>query len=263
MGKAIGILSLKGGVGKTSVVVALGDAVADFGKKVLLIDGNLSAPNLGLHLNIIDPEITLHEVLAREKNVRDSIYNIGKFDVIPASVFTNKEVNPFNLRDKVKYLKRKYDVILIDSPPSLGEEALATIFASDEMFVVATPDYPTMSATMKAVKKAKQRGAKINGLIVNKAYKKNFELSLSDIEQFLEIPIMAIIPHDVNVLKATSYFVPPTSFKPKSAGSTEFRKLAGMLVGEKYQPFRIRNIIKITPSKSEINRELFYERVFE
>ena len=43
MGKIIGVLSLKGGVGKTSSVVALGDAMADFGKKVLLVDGNLRA----------------------------------------------------------------------------------------------------------------------------------------------------------------------------------------------------------------------------
>ncbi|MBU2052817.1 MAG: AAA family ATPase, partial [Nanoarchaeota archaeon] len=42
--KTIGIISLKGGVGKTSIVVALGSAIADFGKSVLLIDGNLSAP---------------------------------------------------------------------------------------------------------------------------------------------------------------------------------------------------------------------------
>ncbi|GAG95692.1 unnamed protein product [marine sediment metagenome] len=65
MGKAIGILSLKGGVGKTSVVAALGDAFADFGKKVLLIDANFSAPNLGLHFNIVDPEKTIHDLLDR------------------------------------------------------------------------------------------------------------------------------------------------------------------------------------------------------
>lgn len=263
MGKAIGILSLKGGVGKTSVVVALGDALAGFGKKVLLIDGNLSAPNLGLHLNIINPEITLHEVLSREKNLKDSIHNLGKFDVIPASIFSKKEVNPLTLKNKIQNLKKKYDIILIDSPPSLNEEALATVLASDEMIVVATPDYPTISATMKAVKNAKQRGVKINGLILNKVYKKDFELDIGDIEKVLEAPVMALIPHDINVVRAMSYFTPSTSYKPKSVGSTEFKKLAAVLIGEKYKPFRIRNIIKLTPSKSDVNREMFYKRVFE
>ena len=55
MAKIIGVLSLKGGVGKTSVVSSLGDALSDFGKKVLLVDANYSAPNLGLHFNIVDP----------------------------------------------------------------------------------------------------------------------------------------------------------------------------------------------------------------
>ena len=263
MGKSIGILSLKGGVGKTSVVVALGDALSDFGKKVLLIDGDLSAPNLGLHLNIIDPEITLHEVLSREKNLRDSIHKLERFDVIPASIFSKKEISPLNLKNKVKTLKRKYDVILIDSPPSLSEEALATTLASDEILFVTTPDYPTMSATIKAMKQAKQRGAKINGLILNKVYNKKFELDIDDIEKTLGVPVMAVIPHDVNVLKALSHFTPSTSFNPGSKGSIEFKKLAAVLIGEKYKPKGFRNIFRITPSRSDINREIFYKRIFE
>jgi len=51
MGKTIGIISIKGGVGKTTTVSALGAALAnEFDKKVLLIDANFSAPNLALHL---------------------------------------------------------------------------------------------------------------------------------------------------------------------------------------------------------------------
>ena len=69
MGKVIGIVSLKGGVGKTSVVTALGAAISEFNKKVLLVDANFSAPNLGLHLNIINPEVTIHDVLDRVSNV--------------------------------------------------------------------------------------------------------------------------------------------------------------------------------------------------
>ena len=156
MGKSIGILSLKGGVGKTSVVVALGDALAHFGKKVLLIDGNLSAPNLGLHLNIIDPEVTLQDVLSREKNLNDSIHKLERFDIIPASIFSRKEISPLNLRNKVNILKKRYDVVIIDSPPSLNEEALATILASDEILVVATPDYSTLGTTIKTINHARR-----------------------------------------------------------------------------------------------------------
>jgi len=263
MGKTIGIVSLKGGVGKTSVVSALGAAIADFGKNVLLIDGNLSAPNLGLHLNLIDPKTTLHHVLAGHSNIKDSVYNIGNFDIIPSSIFNKIQVNPLKLRDKIKFVRKKYDYILIDSSPSLNEETLATMLASDSIFVVATPDLPTLGMTIKAAKLAKQRGTPIDGLIINKVYNKNFELSLEDIQNMAEIPVMAVIPHDVNILKALSEFKPSTYHKPNSEASEEYKRLAATLIGEKYKPIKLKRFFKwINPNKQEINRTIFYDRVF-
>lgn len=264
MGKVIGILSLKGGVGKTSSVVALGDAISDFGKKVLIVDGNLSTPNLGIHLKVIEPEVTLHHVFNRKANIRDAIQKLDKFDLIPSTIFTNFVVNPFELRDKIKPLKRSYDVIILDSSPALNEETLAVMLASDELFVVTTPDHPTLSMTLKAVKLAKQRKAPVNGLILNKVHNKSFELSLRDIEETSDVPVMAIIPYDVDFLKSLSEFKPYTNYNPKSKGSTEFRKLAGVLVGEKFKPkFDFKNLFRITPKKQEINREIFYEGLFK
>ncbi len=263
MGKAIGILSLKGGVGKTSVVAALGDALADFGKKVLLIDANLSAPNLGLYFNIVNPEKTLHDLLDRTANIRHVVHKLEKFDIIPANLFNNKLVSPLILKNKVNTLKRKYDIILIDSPPSLDEENLAVILASDELFVITTPDHLSLGATLKSIKRIQQRGTNINGLILNKVYNKNFELSIDDIEKAMGIPVLASIPYDVNVLKSLSEFTPSTSHKPKSKGSIEFKKLAGVLIGEKYKPRRFKDRLRITPKRQEINRELFYKRVFK
>ncbi|HDD45868.1 MAG TPA: septum site-determining protein MinD, partial [Candidatus Aenigmarchaeota archaeon] len=53
MTKIISVVSGKGGVGKTTLVANLGVALASIGKNVLLIDGNLSGANLGLHLDIL------------------------------------------------------------------------------------------------------------------------------------------------------------------------------------------------------------------
>ena len=131
------------------------------------------------------------------------------------------------------------------------------------MIVVATPDHPTISSTIKAIKRAKQRGVKIKGIVLNKVYKKNFELDVEDIEKVLGVPIMATIPHDIDVAKALSNFVPSTSYKPRSEGSTEFKKLAAVLIGKKHKPFRFKDIFKLTPNKSQINREIFYERAFK
>ncbi len=264
MGRTIGIVSLKGGVGKTTSVVSLGAALSDIGKKVLLVDGNLSAPNLGTHLNVIDPEVSLHHVLSREVNPSEAVHTLEKhgLDLIPATIFNRKLVNPLKLKDRIKSLKNKYDITLIDSSPALNEETLAAMNASDELLVVTTPDYPTLAVTLKAIKDAKKKGVPISGIILNKVHNKRFELSLDDIEHVAEVPVVAVIPHDIGFKKALSKFMPYFSYKPNSKGGIEFKKLASALVGERFDPFSFRKFLNLSPEKQEINREVFYQSVF-
>jgi septum site-determining protein MinD len=263
MGVSIGIFSLKGGVGKTTAVVSLGSAIASFGKKVLLVDGNISSPNLGLHLEIVDPEFSLQDVLEKKANPSQAVQKLENFDVLPASIFRDYKANPFLMKEKLKHLKRSYDYILIDSSPSLDDETLGAMIASDEILVITTPDHPTLSTTLKALKLAKQRGTPISGIILNKVHNRNFEISPEHIEATLEIPIMAIIPHDINFLRALSNFTPSTEYKPHSPASEEYKKLAATLIGEKYQPNGLRYFLRrMNPKKQDVNREIFYERVF-
>jgi septum site-determining protein MinD len=263
MGKSIGVVSLKGGVGKTTAVVALGSALADFGKKVLLVDGNFSAPNLGFHLDLFDTEKTIHNVLKREVNPSEAVYHFDNFDVLPASVFWSSNFNPLLLRERLRHLKRSYDIILIDSSPSLNEETLAVMNASDDILVVTTPDHATLGTTIKAVKMAKQRSTPIVGLIINKVYKKNFEIPVEEIEDLMDLPVMAVVPHDVGFLESLSKCTPYTKYS-SSEGSEEFRKLAATMIGEKYKPVIVRRFFRwINPRKQDINREIFYNSIFD
>ncbi len=262
--KSIGIVSLKGGVGKTTTVAALGSAIAGFNKKVLLVDGNLSAPNLGIHFKVLDPEVSLHHVLDREFNAKDAVHSLGKIDLLPASIFTDKQVNPLKLKDRLDYLKKKYDYILYDSSPNLNDETLGVMLASDSLIVITTPDHPTLSVTIKAINSAKERGVPIDGLIINKVHNKNFEIPLEHVEETLEVPVLAVIPYDINILKALSKFVPSVDHNPNSEASEEYKKLAAALVGERYESNNLWNFFKrVNPSKQEINRLVLYESVFE
>lgn len=264
MGKIIGILSLKGGVGKTSTVVSLGAALASFGKKVLLVDANFSAPNLGIHLNFMEPEKTLHHVLVDGINLEDAIYPYDAFFVAPSSVYPKKNFDPLKLKEKLELIRDQYDFILIDSSPALNNETLATMNASDELFVVSTPDYSTLSMTLKAINLAKKQKVPISGLILNKVYNKKFELTLEDIERTSEIPVLAVVPHDTKVLEAQHHFVPSTYLKPNSDLAVEYKKLAACLAQEKYSPFRIKEIFQNkSPKRQEINRGLFYQAIFD
>jgi len=260
--KKIGIISIKGGVGKTSTVSSLGASLAnDFNKRVLLVDANFSAPNLGIHLGLVDPECTIHHVLNNKAHIRKAIYDTGHgFHVLPGSVFYQK-INPFKLREKLKDVEQNYDIIIIDSSPTLNEEILATMLASDELIVVTTPDIATLSTTLRAIRLAKQRKTPINGLILNRVYNKNFELSIEDIEETSGCDILAVIPHDISIPKTQSKYTPLTVGKSNRA-SREYKRLAGILAGEEYKESFFRRVIsrfKNNFPKHEVNRVIFKE----
>jgi len=260
--KKIGIISIKGGVGKTSTVSSLGASLAnDFNKRILLVDANFSAPNLGIHLGLVDPEFTIHHVINNKAHIRKAIYDTGHgFHVLPGSIFYQK-VNPFKLREKLKEVEQNYDMIIIDSSPTLNEEILATMLASDELIVVTTPDIATLSTTLRAIRLAKQRKTPINGLILNKVYNKKFELSIKDIEETSGCNILAVIPHDTSIPETQSKYVPLTISKSNSA-SKEYRRLAGILAGEEYKESFFRKMInkfKNNFPKQEVNRVIFKE----
>ncbi len=263
MGKTIGLVSLKGGVGKTTTTVALGTAIAELGKKVLLVDANFSAPNLGLHLNLINPTISLQQVLEKKAYLHQAVISLGKIDVLPCSVFGKFDINPLKLKDILALIKKNYDYILIDSSPALNDETLGAMIASDEIIIVTTPDIPTLSTTMKAVTIAKRRGIKVSGIILNKVYNKNFELPLSKIEESADANVLAVIPHDLKIPEALSKFKSYVDFTPRSKGSVEYVKLAEVLTGER-KVSKVKRFLKFikNPSKQEINRELFYKSVF-
>jgi len=260
-GKIIGIISLKGGVGKTSSVANLGAVLAtEFNKRVLVVDANFSAPNLALHLGLYDPKVTIHDVLLNRANVNDAIYeHEAGFHLIPGA-YVSRKVNPHRLKQKISHLKDHYDIILIDSSPNLNEEVLATMIASDELLVVTSPDYPTLSTTLRAVRLAKQRKTPITGLILNRVRNKKFELSIEDIEEAAQVPVLSVLPEDIRVLESVYYTTPVSLYKPKSNAAIEYKKLAASLIGERYQDPRfwprLKSIFNKDVSKDNINRLL-------
>ncbi|MFC1728296.1 AAA family ATPase [Nanoarchaeota archaeon] len=245
MGKTIGIIAIKGGVGKTTTVSNLGAVLAsEFNKKVLLVDANFSAPNLGLHLGIVDPAKTLHDVIENKATIHEAVQEHDHgFHIIPSSL-VHKKINPFKLKNRLASIKKNYDVILVDSSPTLNEEILATMLASDELYVVTSADYPTLSCTMSAVKLAKERKTPISGLIINKTRGEKFELSLTEIEESTGIPVLAVIPDDIKVLEALSETKSAALHAPKKDFAIEYKKLAGFLVGEEYKDKRLKTKVK-------------------
>lgn len=267
MGHTIGIISIKGGVGKTTIASSLASDLSNhFKKKVLLIDANYSAPNLGLHMDIVEPESSIHHVLEGKHEIRKAIHNRFGVDVIPGSYVYDKNINYLKLKDRLAKIKNSYDFVVLDSSPSLNEEVLSTILASDSLFVVSTPDYPTLSCSLKAARLAKQRGKPIEGMIINKIRNPVYELTLKEIEETTGVPVVARLPDDKNNGKAVFTRIPTPLYKRNCKFSKEISRLSCALTGNKERKKISSFFLPESLRKEEVNRQLlkesFYTRVF-
>ena len=87
MTKIIVITSGKGGVGKTTTAINLGAAMNYFGKDVLVIDGNLTTPNVGIHLGSPEVPINLNHILSGKADVFEGVYeHESGLKIIPSSL---------------------------------------------------------------------------------------------------------------------------------------------------------------------------------
>ena len=263
MGMSLGIIAIKGGVGKTSVSSSLATSLAKGGKKVLLVDANYGAPNLGLHMDIVVPEKTIHDVLSGRAKMKTAIHSKYGVDIIPGSYVANYDINPMKLKDKVSTIKKDYDFVIIDGSPSLNEEILSTMVASDLLFVVSTPDYPTLSCSLRAAHLARKRGRPIGGVILNKIRDPRYELSLKDIERTSALPVVARIPDEKVHVKALCARVPVAVFDPRAKFSREIGKLGDSLTGNTKKTGWWQRVFSKRFRPENINRHVMQEKLYE
>ena len=247
MAKIISIVSGKGGVGKTTTVSNLGVALADHGRNVIILDANVTTPNLSLHLGIPFYPITLHDVLKKKIPIESALYDHPSgIKIVPASLSSDamKGVNMEKLEGVLWSLLGKADIIIIDSAAGLGKEAQTAIEVADELLIVTNPDLPAVTDALKAVKLAEDNGTKILGVVVNRVREQSHELSLEEISSMLEVPIIAVVPEDVYVPRSISKKIPLVHYKPSSDAAKEFKKLAKKIMGESTEVKRRKNWVK-------------------
>lgn len=264
---SLGIISVKGGVGKTTVASSLAcDLVNSYGKRVLLIDANYSAPNLARHMDVNEVGKTVHDVLAGNSRIEHAVHTKYGVDVIPGHADYESSVPVLKLKERIAKFKNKYDYVVIDSSPHPGDEMMSTILASDALFMVSTPDLPTLDCSLKAAKLAKQKGVSIAGIILNKMRDKNFELSIKEIEKSTGIPVVAALPDDKKHVRALSGRIPMSLYDVKGKFSKELHALNDALIGIKEEPKWYQKLFKMDLSAPEANREVlqhsFYKSVF-
>jgi septum site-determining protein MinD len=233
MSRIIGIVSGKGGVGKTTTAVSLSAALAEIGKDVLLVDGNVTTPNINIHLGMPFYPVTLNDVLAKRAKITEAIYpHPDGFRVVPASLSIRelKNTNIEKLNSLMLHLLGKADIVIVDGAAGLGREARTAIEISDEIIIVVNPELTSVTDALRAIKYAEACGVKILGAIVNRKKDKKYELTDKEIEEILGIKIISIVPEDEAIQESISAKRPVVSHRPRSKSAKEFRRLARSIV---------------------------------
>lgn len=239
MGRIIGVSSGKGGVGKTTFVSNLAASLAAFKFSVVAVDGNLTTPNLGIHLGIPLYPVTIQNVINGEVRLKDAMYRHKTgFKIVPADIsFTNMSRTKREDLQEIFYdLADEFDFVIIDSAAGLGREAMNTVKAADELITVTNPDQPSLIDALKLGRIAKNSHTENLGVVVNRVGYDKSEIPLGEIEEFLNLPLLGYIPEDRNIKRALAAKEPVVTHKPNSKSALKIKEIAAKISGVEYKP---------------------------
>ena len=236
MSRYICIVSGKGGVGKTTSAISLAHVMSKH-RKTLLVDANLSTPNVNIHLGAPLLKKTLMNVLKDEASLSQAIYtHESGLRILPtiSTVHDLKKLKYDRLREVLRDLEGEADIIIMDSGAGLSKEAITAIEACNEILIITNPELNAVLDAQKTVQVAQEIGKTIIGIVVNKAGRDKHELGINEIEKILDLPVIGVIPYDKNVRKSLRLKHPVTHTHPKTKASKSYEEIAGLLLGKKY-----------------------------
>lgn len=237
MSKIIVITSGKGGVGKTTTAINLAAAINSFGRDVLVIDGNLSTPNVGIHLNAPEVPINLNHVLRGRAEPFEAVYeHESGLKVMPSSISIKefKKTKTDKLKEFKGDFKKIADYIIMDCAAGLGDEALAAIEAADELLIVTNPEMPAITDALKAVKIAEEMKKPIRGVVVTRVKKDDIELPPEVVKDMLEVPVLGMIPEDDSIKKSINEKNIAVYIYPKSKAARAYKEIAAKILNVPY-----------------------------
>ena len=235
MPKIIGVVSGKGGVGKTTVTANLGYYLSNMGKDVTILDCNVTTSHLGFNFGLYYYEKTLNNLLRGEADLNEVIYNYKNLKIIPASLSLDDLMN-MDISAIGSFVRKiSGDYLFLDSAPGLGREPMSVLTATDEVILVTIPYLNAVTDIVRIKKVLSSLNVKPRGLILNMVKRASYELSSREVEKITGIEVLGEIPYDENFNKTLAYGVPLVEYNPSSPGSVAIAKIASKITGQEFE----------------------------
>lgn len=247
---ALAVANQKGGVGKTTTTINLAAAVAETGRRALIIDIDPQAnATSGLGIEARKVEQTVYEALIGQVGLADIIIPTRRpgLDIAPSAIrLAGAEIEMVGLMAREQRLRRvlgtvtdRYDLILIDCSPSLGILTVNALTAAHGILIPIQCEYLALEAlgqltnTIKLIRENLNPQLRIAGMLMT-MFDVRTNLSQQVVDEvrahFPGQIFDTVIPRTVRLSEAPSYGRPIIDYDPSSRGATAYRRLANELL---------------------------------